>query len=390
MPFIAEDPFVKVIEIRGYHLNFKPEHPLGNARTFMRSRDFLALQVLTDTGLSGWGEVFSSPWAAAAVVQRQLAPLVLGQRPAHYGRLFNAMLASLGYDRRGPAMMAISAIDMALVDAAAREREVRVVDLLGGATQERLFTYASGPFMREAADPYAHYAEETDSYLRQGFRALKPRAGLSPQADGAMVQDLRRQVGADIGLMVDVNQGYASGAACLSARAMEDAGLLWIEEPVQPEDLAGYQAVARASATPVAGGEALGSLASFRDFLAGGALAIVQPDLTVCGGFTGFQRVAHLAAAYDVPVMPHAFSTVINFYASLQMAALLPTRRGGGASPMPYVEWDPTGNPLIALFGCPLEADGFVSLPDGPGTGIDLRPEMLAPWTVETWSIKAP
>lgn len=381
---------MKVTEIRGFHLHFKPEHPLGNARTFMRSRDFLAVQVVTDSGLSGWGEVFSSPWAAAAVVQHQLARLVLGQPASHYGRLFNAMLATLGYDRRGPAMMAISALDMALVDVAARERNQRVVDLLGGPVQERLFTYASGPFMREADDPYGHYAQETEAYLRQGFRALKPRAGLSPQADGAMVQRLRQQVGPDIGLMVDVNQGYASGAACLSAHAMAEANLLWIEEPVQPEDLPGYQAVARASATPVAGGEALGSLASFRDFLNAGALAIVQPDMTVCGGYSGFQRVAHLCAAYDAPVMPHAFSTAIHFYASLQMAALLPTRRGGGPAPMPYVEWDPTGNPLIELFGFPLEADGMVSLPDGPGTGIDLQPEMLAPWTVASWSVQAP
>lgn len=389
MAFIAEDESVKVTEIRGYHLNFKPVHPLGNARTFMRNRDFLALQVVTDTGLSGWGEVFSSPWAAAAVVKHQLARLVLGQSPAQYSRLFNAMHATLGYDRRGPAMMAISAMDMALIDVAAREREERVVDLLGGAVQERLFAYASGPFMREGANPYAHYEQEVDTYLRQGFRAIKPRAGLSPHADGVMVNAMRRQVGPDVGLMVDVNQGYASGAACMSAREMEDAGLLWIEEPVQPEDLPGYQAVARASATPVAGGEALGSLASFRDFLAAGALAIAQPDMTVCGGFTGFQRVAHLAAAYDVPVMPHVFSTAINFYAGLQAAALLPTRRGGGSWPMPFVEWDPTGNPLMELFGFPLEADGMVSLPDGPGIGIDLRPEMLEPWTVDTWTLQA-
>ena len=260
--FIAEDQLVKVTEIRGYHLNFKPVHPLGNARTFMHSRDFLALQIVTDAGLCGWGEVFSSPWAAAAVVQRQMARLVLGQQPSQYGRIFNAMLATLGYDRRGPAMMAISAIDMALVDAAARERETRVADLLGGATQERLFAYASGPFMREGGNPYGHYHQEIDTYLRQGFRALKPRAGLSPHADGAMIRAVRKQVGHDIDLMVDVNQGYTSSAACLSARAMEEAGLLWIEEPVQPEDLPGYQAVARACTTPIAGGEALASLAA--------------------------------------------------------------------------------------------------------------------------------
>ena len=378
---------MKVVEINGFHLNFKPEHPLGNARTFMRSRDFLALRIKTDKGVCGWGEVFSSPWASAALVRHQFARLVLGRSPNSYRRIYHDMLGTLGYDRRGPAMMAISAIDMALHDAAARSHGVRVVDMLGGPLRERVFAYASGPFMREADEPYGHYAAEVENYLEQGFRALKPRAGLSPIADGEMVSSLRSQVGNDIGLMVDINQGYASGAACSSAQAMSNSNLLWIEEPVQPEDVAGYRAVARATPTPVAGGEALGSLASFRDFFEAGALAIVQPDMTVCGGFSGFDRVASMADAYDLPVMPHAFSTTINFHASLQMAALLPARRGGGPASYPFVEWDPTGNPLRELFGMPLEKDGHIPLPEGPGLGIDLKPEKLAPWVVESWTV---
>jgi len=381
---------VKVVEINGFHLNFKPAHALGNARTFMRSRDFLALRLKTDGGVCGWGEVFSSPWAAAALVKHQFARLVLGRSPDHHRRIYHDMLGTLGYDRRGPAMMAISALDMALHDAAARAHGVRIVDMLGGPLRDSVFAYASGPFMREADEPYGHYAAEAEGYLQQGFRALKPRAGLSPAADGEMAATLRSQVGPDIGLMVDINQGYASGAACTAAAAMRDAGLLWIEEPVQPEDVGGYQAVARATATPVAGGEALASLASFRDFFQAGALAIVQPDMTVCGGFTGFDRVASLADAYDLPVMPHAFSTTINFHASLQMAALLPARRGGGPTSYPFVEWDPTGNPLIELFDLALDRHGHVALPEGPGLGFELEPERLAPWMVDSWTVHLP
>lgn len=378
---------MKIVEINGFHLNFKPKHPLGNARMFMRSRDFLVLRIKTDQGICGWGEVFSSPWAAAALVKNQFARLVLGRSPDIYRRIYHDMLGTLGYDRRGPAMMAISALDMALHDAAARSHGVRIVDMLGGPLRDRVFAYASGPFMREAADPYAHYAVETEKYLGQGFRALKPRAGLSPLADGAMASALRCQVGNDVGLMVDINQGYAAGAACNSAQAMSGAKLLWIEEPVQPEDLLGYQAVARATATSIAGGEALASLASFRDFFEAGALAVVQPDMTVCGGFSGFDRVASLADAYDLPVMPHAFSTTINFHASLQMAALLPARRGGGPASYPFVEWDPTGNPLIELRELQLDKDGNVPLPDGPGLGIDLEPEQLHAWMVDSWTV---
>lgn len=377
---------MKVIEISGYHLKVTPRVPLGNSRTFIRTREFLAVELKTDAGVSGWGEAFSSPWAAAAFIRATLARVVLGQSPERHGRLFADMLALVNYDRRGAAMMGISALDIALHDAAAKARGVRVADLLGGALRERMPAYASGPFIREGAQPYAHFDEEARGYLKRGFRLIKPRAGVSPRADGEMVASLRRAVGPDVGLMVDINQGYTAPAAIAAARQMEPGDLLWIEEPVQPEDIAGYRAVSQAVPVAISGGEALGSLAAFRDFLEARALSILQPDIGVCGGFSGFQRIAHLAAAYDLPVLPHVFGTAINFHASLHAAALLPARKGGGPMAYPYVEYDATDNPLAELFGFPVEKDGQAGLPDKPGLGFDLDAARLEPWTVERWT----
>jgi D-galactarolactone cycloisomerase len=378
---------VKVVEISGYHLKVVPRVPLGNARMFIRQREFLLVRLKTDTGATGWGEAFSSPWGAAALIRATFGKLVLGQSPEQRGRLFSEMLPVVNYDRRGAAMMAISALDIALHDLAARARGVRVADLLGGALRERLPAYASGPFIREGADPYGHFEEEAKAYLKRGFRLIKPRAGVSPRADGEMAASLRRAVGPDVGLMVDINQGYTAPAAIASARAMEPAELLWIEEPVQPEDIAGYRQVSQAVPVAISGGEALGSLAAFRDFLEARALSILQPDIGVCGGFTGLQRIAHLAAAYDLPVLPHVFGTAVNFQASLQMAALIPSRKGGGPMAYPYVEYDATDNPLAELFGFPVEKDGQVALPDTPGLGFDLDPSRLEPWAVERWTL---
>jgi D-galactarolactone cycloisomerase len=378
---------VKVTEISGYHLKVVPRVPLGNARMFIRQREFLLVRLKMDSGVTGWGEAFSSPWAAAALIRATFGKLVLGQSPEQRGRLFSEMLPVVNYDRRGAAMMAISALDIALHDAAARARGVRVADLLGGALRERLPAYASGPFIREGAQPYAHFDEEALAYVKRGFRLVKPRAGVSPRADGEMVASLRRAVGPDVGLMVDINQGYTAPAAIAAARAMEPGELLWIEEPVQPEDIAGYRAVSQAVPVAISGGEALGSLAAFRDFLEAKALSILQPDIGVCGGFSGMQRIAHLAAAYDLPVLPHVFGTAVNFHASLHMATLLPARKGGGPMAYPYVEYDATDNPLAELFGFPLEQDGHVSLPDKPGLGFDLDPSRLEPWTVERWTL---
>ncbi len=209
---------------------------------------------------------------------------------------------------------------------------------------------------------------------------MKPRAGVSPRADGEMLAALRRQLGPDIGLMVDINHAYSARAAIASAQRMEPSDLLWIEEPVEPEDIPGYAAVAAAVSTAVAGGEALGSLAAFRDFLVANTLSILQPDLTVCGATPGSCGSAALAAAFDLPIMPHVFGTIVNHQAALQVAALLSTRRGAGPAAYPYVEVDISTNPLLALQGTVApNGDGTLDIPDLPGTGLDLDADRLEP-----------
>jgi D-galactarolactone cycloisomerase len=266
---------------------------------------------------------------------------------------------------------------------------ISVAALLGGAVREKLFAYASGPFFRQGADPYSGFGHEAESYLKKNFRAIKPRGGFSPRADGVMAKELRRIAGADVALMVDINQGYTARAAIESAKRMEDAGLLWIEEPVQPEDIAGYQTVARAVPVAIAGGEALGNVRAFREFLSAGTFSVLQPDLAVCGGYSGFREIAALARAYDLPVMPHVFGSTVNFHASMQVAAVIEPKRGGGPAPYPFMEYDAMDNPLLALSPPPeLDANGMLAVPAGPGTGLALSPEKLEPWIVSHWSEK--
>jgi D-galactarolactone cycloisomerase len=161
---------------------------------------------------------------------------------------------------------------------------------------------------------------------------------------------------------------------------------LWIEEPVLPEDITGYRTVADAVPTAIAGGEALGSLIAYRDFVTAGAFSILQPDMAVCGGYSGFRNIWALGQAYDLPVMPHVFGTTVNFHASLQMASLIEARRGGGPEPYPFMEYDMMDNPLLSLCGTTqLDAQGRLAVPDGIGTGIELKPEMLEQWITSHW-----
>ncbi|MGK9169963.1 hypothetical protein KXR53_26855 [Inquilinus limosus] len=111
---------------------------------------------------------------------------------------------------------------------------------------------------------------------------------------------------------------------------------------------------------------------------------VLQPDIAICGGFTGVGQVAVLADLHDRPVVPHVWGGIVNFMAALHVVATLPERRAGVAEPFPYLEFDAGPNPLLDLFGRPaLNRDGTVSVPDGPGLGIDPAREALETLLVE-------
>lgn len=380
---------MKIVEIRGFDLSFPLQERMGNALNLFAKRDAFLLQVITDAGTVGWGEAGNSPRAASALIRTRFVGNLLGKSPLDFGRHHQTLSTMLGYDRRGAAMMALSAVDIAMHELAAKAYGISVAKLLGGVVREKVFTYASGPYLRASADPYATYSADVETYLKRGFKAVKPRGGFDPKADGDMANALRKQVGPDAAIMVDINQSYTAHAAIESAKRMEEADLLWIEEPVQPEDVIGYQTFARSVPVAVAGGEALAGVGAFRDFLTAGTFSILQPDLSICGGYTTLRQIAALGKAFELPVMPHVFGTVVNFLATLQVAATLEPRRGGGPAVYPYVEFDMMNNPLMALNGAiPVSTDSMIEVPDLPGTGLELSPEKLEPWIVGTWTEK--
>jgi len=380
---------MKISEIHGYHLRCALGEPIGNAVTFFDTKEALLVEVVTDAGVTGWGEAWSSPVTAAAYIRHRLAPLVLGQDPTATGRLWRMMAGTAGYDRRGSAMMATAALDIALHDIAGKVRGVPVSALLGGALRDRATAYASGPFMKPGGHPYRTFPTQVEAWVREGFCAFKPRGGFSPHEDGAMMLGLRRQLGPNAALMLDFNQGYTASAAIQAARYLQEANLLWLEEPVGPEDVPGYRAVAQAAPMAIAGGEALASLAGFRDFVTAGAMGVLQPDLAVCGGFTGVMRVAALAEAFELPVVPHVWGAVVNYHAALQLVAVLPACRAGGAASLPFIEVDVTENPLLNLLGPPRpDVAGTIAIPDRPGLGLDLSAGRLQPWIVDHWSVR--
>lgn len=379
----------RIVRIDGYELRCRLPEVIGNSSRFFDQRGALVVSVTAADGSVGWGETWAMPAAAGAAIRCGLAQAILAKEDATPRNVWDAMVRTLGYDRRGVSHMAMSAIDMAVWDVTARRAGVPIATLLGGALRDRLPAYVSGPFLKPGADPYRDFDDDIDTYLRAGFRAIKLRMGVAPKVDARRLARVRERVGADFPLMVDLNEGASLRSALAYGEAFREHDLVWLEEPIRHDNLPGYTRLANALPMALAGGEALLGLTPFRDYLAAGALDIVQPDLALCGGFSEGLRIAALADAFEVPLMPHVWGTGINFCASLQFAAVLPESRGPGLR-YPLFEVDPSFNPLRDVFGdFPLGPDGTVAVPNVPGLGIEIDPRRFAPHLVDQWSIAA-
>jgi D-galactarolactone cycloisomerase len=240
--------------------------------------------------------------------------------------------------------------------------------------------------MKPGPDPYKDFPADIDGYLDAGFRAIKLRMGTTPQRDEQVAKLVRRRIGADFPLMVDLNEGFGLRAAMDIANRLSDADLVWLEEPIAHDNLPGYRKLSEQLPMGLAGGEALFGLNAFRDYVGGGVLDFVQPDLGLCGGISEGLRIAALADAFDVPVIPHVWGSAVNFHASLHFASVLPAKRGRVSYPL--FEYDNSYNPLRTQFtSSPIAADGTVAVPEGAGLGLDLSPEKLEPFIVNTWSV---
>jgi D-galactarolactone cycloisomerase len=379
---------LKTKQINLYHLSAKLPETIGNAKVFFDRRDTLLVEIVGG-GLSGWGETWALPAAASSLIESHLAPLVLGQDPQHYRRIWEDMTRAFE-SRSGVAMMAVAAVDMALHDLAAREREIPLHALLGGARRTSVPTYASGPFFKPNGHPYRDFEPEVEGYLREGFRSIKLRSGFSPADDAKAALMVRGMIGHEADLMVDFNQSTTPRNAIKTYDLLKEANPLWIEEPTIPMDLDGYRQASAHISTAIAGGETFGGPADFLPFLNAGVMDVLQPDIAICAGLTGVSQVAVLADLFNRPLIPHVWGSIVNFQAALHLTATLTSHRAGGTTPFPYMEFDVGPNPLLDLAGRPkVTAGSTLEVPDEPGLGVDITPGMLEPHLVKFTMLEA-
>jgi L-rhamnonate dehydratase len=344
----------------------------------------LLVQLVTDDGITGVGSVGAALGNARYSIENHLKYAVLNQNPFDVEVIWERMFReNINYGRKGMVIEAISAIDLALWDIMGKAVGQPVYNLLGGRTRERIRAYASSLYATEDLDALA---AEAQSYVDQGFTAMKQRFGYGPREglkgmrrNLELVRTVREVIGPDIELAADAYMGWTVDYAIRMIRMLEDAGmnLTWVEEPVMPDDISGYARVAAEVDTLISGGEHEFTRYGFRELIEQHAVDIVQLDVNRAGGITECRKIWAMAAAYDLPVLPHA-GQMHNYH--LVMAHM----NSPIAEYFPPPKGIPDGNEIFwQLFvGEPLAQDGHIVLPETPGLGLEINWDIVNKYRV--------
>jgi D-galactarolactone cycloisomerase len=332
----------------------------------MNDRPALFVRVEDEDGNHGFGEVWCNFPAVGAehrarLVSEVLRPMLSGRAIEHPAEVFDYLTAAtsvlaLQSGEQGPFAQAIAGVDIALWDLFARRARTPLWRLLGGASG-RMRAYASG------INPDGCVAT-AEAAMRRGHRAFKLKIGFGSERDRDNLRSLRALVG-DLGLAVDVNQGWSLGQAMDQAPRLDEFGLLWLEEPMRADRPWGeWRSLRDRVSTPLAGGENLAGREVFAAALSEGVLSVLQPDAAKWGGVTGCFAVAREALAAGRTYCPHFLGGGIGLLAS---AHLLAACNGG------WLEVDCNDNPLREAF-CGEVAnvkDGEIELSEAPGLGVE-------------------
>ena len=372
---------MKIANVLTHVLEAPLSQPFAYSRAWYDTRTAMLVEIETDAGLVGWGECYGPAGITEAVV-KSVAPWLIGEDPLRTDFVWQMLYARLrDHGQKGVVIQGLSGIDIALWDIKGKHFGVPVYQLLGGPLRTSVQAYATGLYRRRSGDPLQYLAEEAENYAAEGFKAVKLKVGFAIEEDAAVTRAVREAIGPGVALMVDANHAYDSVAAIRLGRMIEQHDIGWFEEPVPPEDVAGYRSVKAALSIPVAGGECEFTRFGFRELLVSHAVDIVQPDTCAAGGLSECKKIADMAEAFGVRYNPHVWGTGIAIAASLQLLAALPTQTPASLAPVePMLEFDRTEHPIRqAVLKSPIEhSGGIVRVPDGPGLGIEVNRDAIA------------
>jgi L-alanine-DL-glutamate epimerase-like enolase superfamily enzyme len=365
---------IRITDVIAHPLTQRLPRPTVTSWGTYTDVSIVLVEVRTDAGITGVGEALArfSPKAYAELIETSLKPRLVGGNPTDIQAHWRTMRRALSGRAGGMLFEAISGVDIALWDILGKVAGLPVHRLLGGMGRTEVPVYAAS--VNWGSDEFMDL--ELDGYLEKGFPRIKIKIA-NPVRDACRrIARLRKRAGDDIELCVDANWAYTLEEAVEVGRALSDNGYFWFEEPLRPEDEAGYEELHRRCATPLAAGESNYTLDQAMRLVANRTLSYLQPDVARSGGISETRRMAEFAAAHDVQYAPHiGMSGIVCETASVHLAAAMPNIRA--------MECETDSSPFkTALTGAAPGADrqknGMLPVPTGPGLGIEIDWDAVA------------
>jgi L-rhamnonate dehydratase len=349
------------------------------------TQDDLLIRVETDEGITGYGEVDTSPEVGKAVIDAEMShgtcyglrEILVGRDPFDIEQIWELMYRKTNYyGRLGVVMHAMSGVDMALWDIMGKALGKPVHKLLGGSYCSDVRAYASLLMPENPEDVRAAVRR----YVAEGFTAVKlgyGPLGQDVRKDVELAAAAKEAAGPDVEVMIDIGHGYSLKEAMQAAREFEDLGIFWMEEPLPPEDFDGYRNLCASTSLRIAAGEQDAGRWTFRRLIWEAGLDVLQPDISRVGGLTEAKRIAYMAHEANRLCVPHAFRTGVLVAACLHLIAAIPNSA--------FLEFSVTESALrrellVAAFKV---VKGRVAVPTQPGLGIEINPD-----TVKAYSLR--
>lgn len=367
---------MQITDVRAHHIRIPYDAGVASFKqgaSAIAALDIVLVEVSTDAGFTGWGDAFAyvCPKTACAAVDEMIAPQARGQEvpdaagiPAFMENIQRNLHL---FGRYGITMFAISGLDVALWDLAARAKGEPLHRLIGGRKRTRIPAYAS--LLRIGTPDLI--AGECQTALRQGYRAIKLHETTTPAVFAA-----RQAIGAGIPLMVDLNCPMDGPAAIAFAQACREAAPMFLEEPVwPPEDFATLAQVRSKGGLNIAAGENACTVHQFRQMMTAGAVSHAQPSVIKVGGITEYLKVAALADELGIRLAPHSPYFGPGLLATLQLMSL----RDDGT----FVEVFYMKRAACLWRGrVDVDAAGNIAVPEGPGLGCEPDKEVMERYRV--------
>ena len=329
----------------------------------------------TDEGITGIGESghYFAMGAIKSIIHEEFRPLLLHKDPLDVEKLWEDMYNySFLFGRKGSAIIAISGIEIALMDIFGKKVGLPVYKLLGGEFRRRIKAYASGGFRKSKEN----LVEEMSRHVKNGFTAVKMKVGFDEDSDVENVRSVRSAIGSNVDLIVDANMGYTAKQAIRFSSAVEACNVLWFEEPVSADDVSSLVEVTKSISIQTAAGENEYTARGFNTLISNRAVDIVQPDVTRSGGLTECKKIASMAHLSNMLCTPHSWGNTIGLVATAHLLAAVPNGY--------MLEFDQTENPLREeLLRKPFRLrDGVIEIPQSPGLGIELDEDTISRYKI--------